>query len=468
MEIEFNDIICINFIERCDGEVLSTNIEKVARDSGVYNEKYRYIPTVMNVGSDTFVEGLYSGLVQMEVGAKGTIIIPPKLAYGEKSSEMVHSVHKKMFKKAPKIGDLVFVPEYGDGTVVHRVGSQFIIDCNHPLAGKEIEYEYEILEKIIDPAEQFSRLVGRLLLCKYETSFENGNGIISVTVPTKDIKGWNKQRILLACTLFERHPSLDTLEFHEEYDNVFHTGVLGEAAHAIESDEIKIGDVIIFNFIERCDGEVLKTTIERVARDNALYDEEYEYIPDFLTIGLKPTLGILESEVIGKKAGAKGTVLLPPEKTYGLRSNENVHSIDRKEISKNAQVGSHIHHPTYGDGIVVKKIGKRFVVDFNNVLAGKNIECEYEILEVITDPAEKFYRLVFKLAPEWCNASFENGKGVIALELPLIAISEWNEVKIDLALDLFVYLPTIQTLEFREKYVKEIPKEELDLLISNE
>jgi len=462
MEVGFGDIITISFIERCDGRVVETNIEEIARDNGIYDEEYGYGPTAITVGSDDFVDGLHDELAGKEVGAKGTVIIPPEKAYGERNSEYVYSMNKKEFAKVPDIGEVVSDSEYGDGIVVNKIGSQIIIDCNHKFAGKEIEYEYEIHEIITDPAEQFFYILDNLLTYNYEASFDKDDesGIISIKMPVDSIFRWSMDRIDITFNLFDKHPSLESLEFREEYENTEHTMELGEVdaeSHAetddtIESEEIKIGDLITFNFTKRCDGEVVDTNIKEVAEDNGIYDDDYEYEPDVINIGLKQTLGHLEKEFIGKKAGAKGTVIIPAEEAYGVRSKEKVRSIDRKELAEGAKIGSYIHHDKYGDGFVVNKIGKRFVVDFNHIFAGNDIECEYEILEKITDPAEQFDCMMWYLGPREYDATFENGKGTVSLEIPLIFISEWSVKKMVIVLGLLKTFPILKTLEFREKF----------------
>jgi FKBP-type peptidyl-prolyl cis-trans isomerase 2 len=100
MEIEFEDIIIMSFVTSCDGEVLETNIEEIARDNGIYDEKYEYVPAVIAIGQDTFLNALYAELIGKEVGAKGTLLLPQ--AYGERSSEKMYSVDKKKFDKVPK------------------------------------------------------------------------------------------------------------------------------------------------------------------------------------------------------------------------------------------------------------------------------------------------------------------------------------------------------------------------------
>ena len=473
MGINFDDIITISFVERFDEEMIwATNIEEIARENGLYHEVFHYFPTPIRVGNDILPQGLHDELIGKEVGAKGTLIIPPEKAYGERSDEKIHSISIKDFTFSPQIGEEISVPEYGEGIVINKIGSQVIVDFNHILAGKEIKCEYEIHEIITDPAEQFARLANRLIVCEYEASFENGNGIISVKIATEEVFEWNNQRKELAEEICNKHPSLDTIEFREEYDNFYHTMEQGEddvkTDDTPESEEIEGGGLIFFNFIERCDGKVLATSIKQVAIDNDIYDETSSYIPEIYILGQESDIEAIDKEFAGKEAGAKGTVIIPPGKRYGDQSKKMIHSIDRKEISTDAEIGSSIHHPTYGEGIIVNMFGKRVVVDFNNPYAGKEIECEYEILEKVTDPAEQFFRLLSHLILEKDDASFENGKGIINLKIPLMIIHAWGLVKIKLAFVLFGYLPYLKTLEFREKCGDNMDEEVSNLFKNDE
>jgi FKBP-type peptidyl-prolyl cis-trans isomerase SlyD len=476
MGIEFGDIIAINFVERCDGEVLGTNIEQVARDNEIYDEDEKYIPSVINVGHDVFPDGLYDEFIGKEAGAKGTVILPPKRAYGERSAEKIHSVNKKEFRELPKIGTYIYNSKYGKGLVVGKVGSQFVVDFNNPLAGKDIEYEYYIHEIIKDPSEQFSRMLEILILGKHEASFENGKGTIRMKLPIGLLDEWNEEKALLAAELFVKHPSLQFLEFCEEYKNLFNSMLYkykeiyresaetnqeiddedGETDEVDGSAKIKLDDIISISFIECCDGKVLKTNIEEIARDNGIYDEDNDYIPTAINVGDDNFPEGLHDELIGKEVGAKGKVTLPPEKAYGERSDENIHSVDRKELEEGTTVGSRVFHPEYGEGVVINKIGKRFIVDCNDPHAGKNIEYEYEIHEIITDPSEQFLRLVKGLRMQEKAASFENGKGTINIEMPLKEILVWNIAKTSFMFDLFKRQPSLETLVFCEVYEEDM------------
>jgi len=221
MAIEIGDIITISYVERCDGTVFATNIEQVARDNNLYNEKDKYTPIIISVGRDFLAKGLQDELVGKEVGAKGTVAVPAEKAYGERTREKVHSIDKKEFAKDVTVGSYIRHPEYGSGFVVNKIGQRFVVDFNDALAGRDLEYDYEIHEIITDPSEQLSRMLTRLVTGEYDVSFENGKGIVRVKVPLVQMEQWNQMKIALVWEVLGRLRSLETLEFREEYENLF-------------------------------------------------------------------------------------------------------------------------------------------------------------------------------------------------------------------------------------------------------
>jgi len=228
MAIEKGDIISISYVERIDGRVFTTNIEQVARDTGIYEEEKEYIPYILSVGYDDPPQGFQNELMGKEVGAKGTAVIPPELAYGERDEEGVHSVDEKELEEDIAVGDIVEHEEYGEGVIVNKIGKRFIVDFNHPLAGREIEYEYEIHEIITDPVEQISRMLNRMVVGQYDISFEDGNGIISTDIAMFDIWSWNQTKLHLVVSLLGRIRSLESLEFREKYENFFNKKLVQE------------------------------------------------------------------------------------------------------------------------------------------------------------------------------------------------------------------------------------------------
>lgn len=65
------------------GKVYDTNIEEVARKSGLYSDRKLYKPFDFILGDDALIAGWTEGLSYMRVGGRSILVIPSHLAYGE-------------------------------------------------------------------------------------------------------------------------------------------------------------------------------------------------------------------------------------------------------------------------------------------------------------------------------------------------------------------------------------------------
>ncbi len=152
MPIAKGDIIKISYTAKLeDGTVIDTTDEKTAKEFGIYRDDIRYGDVYVIVGEGNVVKGFDEDLEGKEVGYKGEVVVPPEKAFGEYDPEKVDTISIARIKEKPRVGDQVRV---GDriGVVKRIIGRRAIVDFNHPLAGKTITFEYEIKEKVEDPA----------------------------------------------------------------------------------------------------------------------------------------------------------------------------------------------------------------------------------------------------------------------------------------------------------------------------
>ncbi|MCS7144953.1 MAG: peptidylprolyl isomerase [Archaeoglobaceae archaeon] len=129
------------------GEIIDTTSAEVAKESGIFNENTKYGDIYAVVGEGHVLKGLDEDLVGKEVGYKGTVKIPPAKAFGEYNPNSKDSFSITKFREKPEVGQRVRI---GDkiGTVERIVGRRVLVDFNHPLAGKNVIFEYEIKEKL--------------------------------------------------------------------------------------------------------------------------------------------------------------------------------------------------------------------------------------------------------------------------------------------------------------------------------
>lgn len=110
------------------------------------------IPIEFTIGEGKVITGFEKNIIGMEPNDRKTVTIPPEDAYGLREEKKVFEYDKK---NAP--GD--FEPQIGqsiqmhrpDGksfvvTVLSRTDKGFMMDANHPLAGKELIFDLELVE----------------------------------------------------------------------------------------------------------------------------------------------------------------------------------------------------------------------------------------------------------------------------------------------------------------------------------
>nr|WP_315043420.1 peptidylprolyl isomerase [uncultured Moraxella sp.] len=103
-------------------------------------------------GYGNIIPGLEKQLLNKKVGDKFTTSIAPEEAYGEYSDEYVQEVPKANFQGVDNIeAGMQFQSQTDDGHVmlvtVRDVQDDIVIvDANHPLAGKTLHFDVEVVE----------------------------------------------------------------------------------------------------------------------------------------------------------------------------------------------------------------------------------------------------------------------------------------------------------------------------------
>jgi FKBP-type peptidyl-prolyl cis-trans isomerase 2 len=106
-------------------------------------------PLTATLGQGALIPGFENGLIGMSVGDKKTIEIVPEDAYGPINEESVLKIEKTKVPENVEVGMLL--QTFGPGGVsvvkVLEINEEdVLIDANHPLAGKKLIFDLEVLE----------------------------------------------------------------------------------------------------------------------------------------------------------------------------------------------------------------------------------------------------------------------------------------------------------------------------------
>ena len=105
-------------------------------------------PLSFVAGSDELIPGMSKAVAGMTVGAKKTVTIPPEEAYGSRSEEMMIKVERSQLPEDAQVGAMLGLstPEGQFHAVLVEISDDnAVLDGNHPLAGKTLIFDLEIV-----------------------------------------------------------------------------------------------------------------------------------------------------------------------------------------------------------------------------------------------------------------------------------------------------------------------------------
>ncbi|MDT0294307.1 peptidylprolyl isomerase [Mesonia ostreae] len=138
-QVKKNDTVKVHYTGKLeDGQVFDSSLERE--------------PIEFTLGQGQIIPGFEDGLIDMKVNDKKTVQIPHTEAYGEVQKELFQEVPKSQLPQEiePQVG-MGLVSKNPDGTerqlrVAEVKDESIIIDANHPLAGKDLTFDLEVME----------------------------------------------------------------------------------------------------------------------------------------------------------------------------------------------------------------------------------------------------------------------------------------------------------------------------------
>lgn len=123
-------------------------------DGEVFDSSRKSQPLEFELGAGQVIPGFDRAVLGMEVGESKQVRIPEADAYGAYNQEMIFTTDLSQFDEGvvPQVGQQ-FQAETPDGdpmmlTVKSVNEDEIVMDANHPLAGKDLNFALELIEII--------------------------------------------------------------------------------------------------------------------------------------------------------------------------------------------------------------------------------------------------------------------------------------------------------------------------------
>jgi peptidylprolyl isomerase len=225
MPFKKGDFLLIDYVAKISetGEIFDTTLEEVAKEEDIYKEGAFYEPMLVVVGEGWVLKALDESLLNLELGKKEQIEIPPEKGFGVRDPDKIRLYPLRKLRAqgiTPQVGMQLQVD--GRLATVRTIGSgRVLLDFNPPLAGKTLIYEVTVQKRLRTAREKIAALIHRRIpqveIEKFKITIKK-NGV-TVTIPEEAfyIEGLQlaKRGIFMDITRF--FPEKTTVTFMETF-----------------------------------------------------------------------------------------------------------------------------------------------------------------------------------------------------------------------------------------------------------
>jgi len=243
--VEEGDFVELSYTARTaeGGELVDTTDEDVAEESGVDTDQQTFEPRTIVLGSNQIFEPVDEDIRGHEVGDTGSVVVDAEDAFGEHDSEEIETIKTDRIPEDDMYPGAPVEIDSRQGYVERIIGGRARVDFNHPLAGQEIEYEYEILDTVEDSLERARGIVSTAVEAEPPMYIETDEVEEEVTVESDDDEEdpETKTELVEKETLYIE-PTQE-LEYNQQW--LMQKSMIGqELIDRVEIDRVIVQDII--------------------------------------------------------------------------------------------------------------------------------------------------------------------------------------------------------------------------------
>ncbi len=135
-----------------EGDTVKVHYTGKLEDGSVFDSSREKEPLEFTLGKGQLIPGFEKAVTDMEVGESTQVTIPAEEAYGDPREDLIISVPKSQLPDdvEPKVGLQLQVNQPNGEPVpvrVTEVGDENLeLDANHPLAGRDLTFDIEVVD----------------------------------------------------------------------------------------------------------------------------------------------------------------------------------------------------------------------------------------------------------------------------------------------------------------------------------
>ncbi|MEK6700545.1 MAG: peptidylprolyl isomerase [Nitrospirota bacterium] len=133
------------------GDTVHVNYTGKLADGTIFDTSRDRHPVQFTIGKGQLIAGFEQAVIGMNKGESKTVVIPADQAYGPRLEESVAAVDRKHLPADLKAeaGQRLEITQTDDKTILVTVvevsEASMTLDANHPLAGKDLTFDIELV-----------------------------------------------------------------------------------------------------------------------------------------------------------------------------------------------------------------------------------------------------------------------------------------------------------------------------------
>ena len=206
--LQKGDVVKLAYTARTvdGGQLVDTTDEEIAEDDGIDTEQQEFGPRTIVLGENHIFPDVEQDIYGKEVADEGDVTVAAADAFGEYDEEEVRTVSKDKIPEDDRYPGAHVDLEGEHGHVETIIGGRARVDFNHPLAGEDVEYDYEVLEEVTDREEKAQGIIQMMLDMELDVWFETDTVEEEQLVESEDDEDEDE----------ESEPEYETVEVEKE------------------------------------------------------------------------------------------------------------------------------------------------------------------------------------------------------------------------------------------------------------